>query len=119
MKEDMKEVIWVGSSLKDLDEFPEDVKDMIGYALYLAQLGLKPKNAKPLTGIESGIFEIVSDFDKNTYRAVYATKISDIIYVLHIFQKKSKHGIETPKHEINLIKQRLKDAKQIHNERGK
>lgn len=110
----MKEVVWIGNSLEDLSEFPEEVKDEIGYALYEAQLGLKSNKAKPLTGIGSGIMEIVSDFDRNTYRAVYVVKIGDAIYVLHCFQKKSKHGIATPKREIDLIKQRLKDAKNIN-----
>lgn len=114
----MKEVVWVGSSLEDLCKFPEDVQDEIGYALYQAQLGFKAKNAKPLTGIESGVMEIVSDFDKNTYRAVYATKIGDVIYVLHSFQKKSTKGISTQKKDIHLIEQRLKEAKRIEKERG-
>lgn len=114
----MKEVIWVGSSLEDLCDFPEDVRDEVGYSLYQAQLGLKARNTKPLTGIESGVIEIVSDYDTNTYRAVYATKISEIIYVLHCFQKKSTKGISTPKKDINLIEQRLKDAKRIDKERG-
>lgn len=109
----MKEVVWMGSSLEDLCEFPEDVQDEIGYALYQAELGLKAKNAKPLTGIDSGIMEIVSDHDKNTFRAVYATKIGEVIYVLHGFQKKSTKGISTPKKDINLIEHRLKDAKRI------
>lgn len=114
----MKEVVWVGSTLEDLCEFPEDVQDEIGYALYQAQLGLKARNAKPLAGIGSGIMEIVSDYDKNTYRAVYATKIGEVIYVLHSFQKKSTKGISTPQKDINLIEQRLKDAKRIEKERG-
>ena len=114
----MKEVVWVGSSLEDLCEFPDDVQDEIGYALYQAQIGLKARNAKPLTGIESGIMEIVSDYDKNAYRAVYAVKIGEVIYVLHCFQKKSTKGISTPKKDINLIEQRLKDAKRIEKERG-
>ncbi|HVE44896.1 MAG TPA: type II toxin-antitoxin system RelE/ParE family toxin [Gammaproteobacteria bacterium] len=109
----MKEVIWVGSSLEDLIAFPEEVKDEIGYALYEAQLGQKSVQAKPLTGIGSGVMEVVSDFDRSTYRAVYVVKIGEVIYVLHCFQKKSKQGIATPKREIDLIKQRLKEAKQI------
>jgi len=113
-----KDVVWVGNSLEDLVEFPEEVQDEIGYALYEAQLGLKPKNAKLLTEISGGVMEIVSDFDRNTYRAVYAVKIGDVIYVLHCFQKKSKHGIATPKQELDLIKQRLKDAKHLEKERG-
>jgi phage-related protein len=114
----MKDVVWMGNSKDDISEFPEEVRDEMGFALYQAQKGLKPHNAKPLTGISGGIMEVVSDFDKNTYRAVYAVKIGDVIYVLHCFQKKSKHGIATPKHEIDLIKQRLKDAKQLEKERG-
>jgi len=100
----MREITWVGSSLEDLSEFPEDVKDEIGYAL--------------LIGI-GGVMEIISDFDKNTYRAVYAVKIGEIIYVLHCFQKKSKHGIATPKQEIELIKKRLQTARQIEVKREK
>lgn len=115
----MKELIWISSSLEDLIEFPEEVKDEIGYSLYLAQIGKKALNAKPLTGIDSGIMEIVSDSDKNTYRAVYLTKIGEVIYVLHCFQKKSKYGISTPKYEIELIKNRLKLAKQDDKNRGK
>ena len=72
-----------------------------------------------MSGIEAGVMEIVSDFDKNTFRAVYTVKIGDVIYVLHCFQKKSTQGISTPKHEIALIKQRLKDAKKLDKERDK
>ncbi len=113
----MKKLVWVGSSLEDLREFPEDAMDEIGYALHEAQEGYKPKNAKPLKGIAPGVMEIVSDVDSNTYRAVYALKLGDIIYVLHCFQKKSKRGIATPKQEIDLIKRRLRDAKQLYEER--
>lgn len=115
----MKELIWIGSSLEDLRDFPEKVMDMVGYSLHEAQAGFKPKNAKLLTGVGNGIMEIIADFDKNTYRAVYAVKISEVIYVLHCFQKKSKHGIATPKQEINLIKRRFNEAKQLEKEREK
>jgi len=109
----LKEITWVGSTLKDLREFPEEVMDEIGYALFQAQEGGKSRKAKPLTGLGHGVVEIVSDFDANTYRAVYATKIGDVIYVLHCFQKKSTKGISTPKKEIDLIKSRLKEAMQL------
>lgn len=109
----MKELIWVGSSLNDLCDFPDEVKHEIGYALYEAQLGLKSSKTKPLSGIASGVMEIILDHDKNTFRAVYSVKIGNTIYVLHCFQKKSKHGIATPKQELVLIAKRLKDAKQI------
>jgi phage-related protein len=115
----MKELIWIGSSLDDLRKFPEKVMDMIGYSLYEIQEGFKPRNAKPLKGIGSGIMEIVADFNKNTFRAVYTVKICEVIYVLHCFQKKSKHGISTPKQEIDLIKRRFNEAKHLEKEREK
>ena len=97
--ETIKKVIWMGNSLKNLKAFPEEVKDSIGYALHKVQQGFVPMNAKPLKGLKSKVREIVSDYDTNTFRAVYTTKIGDIIYVLHCFQKKSKTGIKTPKHQ--------------------
>lgn len=88
----------------------------MGHALYLVQTGQTPPNAKPLKGIESGVFEIVDDYDTNTYRTVYAVKVGESLYVLHAFQKKSKRGIKTPQKEIDLIKRRLKRAKEMEKE---
>ncbi|MBW4423392.1 MAG: type II toxin-antitoxin system RelE/ParE family toxin [Nostoc desertorum CM1-VF14] len=111
----LKLVEWVGSSLDDLKEFPEEVQQMMGYALYLAQCSEKHDSAKPLKGFKgAGVLEVVEDFDGDTYRAVYTVKFEDVIYVLHTFQKKSKHGIATPKQDIELIKARLKRAKEHH-----
>ncbi|MBT3312710.1 MAG: addiction module toxin RelE [Desulfobacula sp.] len=106
----LKPIEWMGTSIDDLKEFPEPVKDEIGFALHRAQEGEKHKNAKPLTSF-SGVFEIVSQYMSDTYRAVYAVKISNTVYVLHAFQKKSQKGKKTPKPDIKIIKQRLKDAK--------
>lgn len=101
---------WLGNSLENLKKFPAKVKDEIGYSLYLVQQGEMPHNAKPLKGFSHGVMEIKSDFDTNTYRTVYVLKVGKLIYVLHCFQKKSKSGIKTAQQDINLIKQRLKDA---------
>jgi len=85
----------------------------MGYALYQAQLGLKAVSAKPLRGFGgAGILEIVEDHQTDTYRAVYAVKFSEFIYVLHAFQKKSKKGIATPKPDIDLIRRRLSIAEE-------
>lgn len=110
--EKFKPLRWLGSSREDLKGFPDEAQDRIGYGLFEAQLGHFPHYAKSLKGL-SGVCEIVCDFDKNTYRAVYATKLGDHIYILHVFQKKSTIGIKTPKHEIDLIKDRLQTAKLI------
>src|SRR3990167_905828 len=109
---DLRLITWVGSSLDDLKKLPKIVQREIGFSLHQVQEQKKPDNAKPLQGLGSGVFEIVSDYNKNTYRAVYAVKLGNEIYVLHVFQKKSKHGIETPKQEIDLIKQRFAIAKE-------
>jgi phage-related protein len=100
-----KEIIFLGNSLKVLRGFPEDVKREIGFVLRCAQQNVKHERSKPLKGFR-GVFEIFSDYDKSTYRAIYTVKIKNIIYVLHVFQKKSKKGIQTPKEEIELIRQR-------------
>lgn len=117
MMNNMKQLEWISSSRKDLMEMPLDVKSVVGYALYLAQLGEKHDNAKPLKGFKgAGVLEIVDDFQGDTYRAVYTVKFEFAVYVLHIFQKKSKSGIATPKQDIDLIEKRLKLAEQHHRE---
>jgi phage-related protein len=111
----IKPVAWIGSARADLASFPEDVKDVIGYALYIAQSGGKHTDAKPLRGFGgAGILEIVEDHAGDTYRAVYTVRLAGRIYVLHVFQKKSKTGIKTPKQQIELIRSRLKRAEEEH-----
>ncbi len=108
-----KPVRWVGSSRDDLREFPEEVRNRVGGALWEAQLGRKALYAKPLKGFGgAGVLEIVDDFDRETYRAVYTVRFAGIVYVLHAFQKKSRRGIATPQQEITLIKARLQRARE-------
>jgi phage-related protein len=114
-----KPVIWVGSSRKDLHEFPEPVQDHMGYALYVAQQGGRHRDAKPLSGFGgAGVVEVVKDHRGDTFRAVYTVRYAGTVYILHAFQKKSKTGRETPRRDIELIKQRLREAEQIAKERG-
>jgi len=109
----LKPVLWIGSAKAELSSFPEEVKDAVGFALYVAQQGRKHADAKPLRGFGgAGVLEIVEDHAGGTYRAVYTVRLAGRVYVLHAFQKKSKHGIETPKAEIDLIKRRLKRAEE-------
>lgn len=108
-----KTVFWIASSHDDWLDFPDDVQDVMGYALHLAQCGEKAPNAKPLVGFQgASVLEISDDYNGDTYRAIYTVRFSDVIYVLHAFQKKSKKGIATPKSEIDLIEQRLRKAKE-------
>lgn len=114
----IKPVIWVGSSRKDLMEFPEVAKAQMGYALHLAQAGGKHFDAKPLSGFGgAGVVEIVKRHDGDTFRAVYTVKIASAVYVLHAFQKKAKSGIKTPQADMELIEKRLRDAQRIAKER--
>lgn len=92
---------------------PDDVQQTFGYALYLAQHGDKHDQAKPLKGFGgAGVLEVVEDHDGDTYRAVYTVRIAGAVYVLHVFQKKAKRGIATPKSDLDLIKQRLRAAQE-------
>lgn len=109
-----KPVEWIGSARADLREMPEDVQDNFGHALHQAQLGLHHASAQRLRGEFSGLVELVDDCDGDTFRAVYTVKLAGAVYVLHVFQKKSKRGIATPKHELAIIRQRWKQAKWHH-----
>ena len=112
-----KPLHWIGSSRDDIRDMSEDVKDEFGHALDQAQAGEKHPSAKPLKGFGgAGVLEIVTDDAGGTYRAVSTVKFPAAVYVLHVFQKKSKKGIATPKEEIEKIKRRLKVARQHHEE---
>lgn len=115
MKNFVKPLYWIGDSLKNLKEMPEEVQDMVGQALYLAQTGDKHRLAKPLKGFSgAGTLEIIEDCEGSTYRAVYTIKFVNAVYVLHVFQKKSKSGIATPKQDLELIDRRFKQVKEMH-----
>ena len=110
-----KPVVWIGSSREDLKSLPATVQDVFGYALYLAQVGKKHPETKPLHGFGgASVLEVVEDYRGDTYRAVYTVKFAEAVYVLHVFQKKSKHGVATPKSDLDLIKTRLKRAQEFH-----
>jgi phage-related protein len=111
MKGPLKELYWVGPARKELGSLPDEVVDVFGYALHLAQGGMKHYQAKPLKGM-GGVLEVVEDFKGDTYRAVYTARLGNVVYVLHCFQKKSKRGIKTPRPDMEIIRSRLKEAKE-------
>jgi phage-related protein len=114
----LKELVWVASSLKDLRGFPEDVRQVMGFALFQAQIGGKHVAAKPMKGFGgAGVLEIVEDHHGDTYRAVYTVRFVDTVYVLHAFQKKATRGIKTSKHDAELIKSRLAIARHLQEQR--
>lgn len=109
----LRAVVWMGNAKKNLREFPEGARKLIGDELQLLQFGGMPKDAKPFKGVGSGVLEIAVRYDKDAYRTVVALQLGKKLYVLHAFQKKSKRGIETPKRDVDLINQRYKEAKEL------
>lgn len=106
-----KPLEWIGSSKRDLVALPDEVVDVFGYALYLAQIGRKHAQAKPLQGFGgAAVLEVVEDRRGNAYRAVYTVRFEERVFVLHVFQKKSRSGSATPKPDLDLIRERLKVA---------
>jgi phage-related protein len=111
----LKTIVWVGSTRKELKEFPRPVQRAVGQALYLAQIGDVPPDAKILKGFGgAGMIELVEDHRGDTYRAVYTVRFATRIYVLHVFQKKSKRGVATPRRDLELIRARLKWAERLY-----
>jgi phage-related protein len=109
-----KPLIWMGSSKKDLRGLPADVVDVFGYALYLAQIGKRHDSTKVLKGFgDASVLEIIESLAGNAYRAVYTVRFATAVIVLHVFQKKSKTGIATPKPDMDLIEARLKQATEL------
>lgn len=104
-----RELRWIGSSRGDMRDLPELVRRGFGLSLYAVQCGEMPYNCKPLKSF-SGVWELTENDEGGTYRTVYAVKLANAIYVLHVFQKKSKSGIATPKPDMDLVWARLKLA---------
>ena len=112
-QEPLKPLFWIGNSRRDIREFPEEVKDVMGFALYQAQKGVKHVAAKPLRGFGgAGVLEIVEDYRGNTFRVVYTVKFAGVVYSLDAFPKKSKKGAKTPPREIDRVRIRLKAAEE-------
>ncbi|MCE9524075.1 MAG: type II toxin-antitoxin system RelE/ParE family toxin [Alphaproteobacteria bacterium] len=114
-KPPLKPLFWIGASRKDYAAFPDAIQDDVGYVLYWAQLGRKHDDAKPLKGFgDAGVLEVVASHDGGAFRTVYSVRFAKAVYVLHAFQKKSKAGVATPPQEIELVRKRLKAAKEHH-----
>ena len=109
-----KPLRFLPAAKREYDTLPGEVQDVMGHDLWEVQRGNTPASAKPLKGLGGGVLEVVDDFDGDTFRAVYTVRLAGAIYVVAAFQKKSKHGIATPKHLIDTIKDRLKQAEDHH-----
>src|ERR1700680_1165063 len=106
-------ISWIKAALKEFETFPEGAQSICLAALTIAAEGGKADVAKPMHGLGSGVFEIALPFRGDAFRVVYVVHLADDIWVVHAFQKKSTQGIKTPKHEVDLIKDRLKRLKEM------
>jgi phage-related protein len=109
---------FIASSKRDLKALPMPVREVLTYAIFLAEHGRTHPKAKPLKGFDgAGVLEVVEDNRGGTYRAVYTLKFDGVVYVLDVFQKKSKKGKATPKMDMDRIRTRLAAARE-HYERN-
>lgn len=105
-------ISWVKAALKDFLAFPKDAQDRASAALTFVAEGATPDIAKPLAGLGSGVWELAIKSRGDAFRVVYVLQLGEDIWVVHAFQKKSKKGIATPKHEIDLVRERIKRLKE-------
>jgi phage-related protein len=111
-----RQLIYLGSSKKDAETLPQDVKDLFTDALRMALAGETHQDAKPFRYHGSGVYEVVADYRSDTFREVYTVRYPEVVFVIHIFQKKSKRGSETPKQDKETIEKRLKWAEEVYEE---
>ena len=107
-----RRVVWLGDTRRNLQDFPQPARRDMGAALFAAQCGETAEHVKPFKGVGSGVMEIAERYATDAYRLVYTVQLGKSIYVLHVFQKKSKAGIATPKKDVDLIVKRYKEARE-------
>jgi phage-related protein len=109
----MRRISWIRAALKEFTAFPQAVQEQTKFALEIAAAGQVAGIAKPMKGLDAGVYEIAVPYRRDAFRAVYAVKLGDDLWVVHVFQKKSTQGIKTPKKEIDLIRERLRRLKEL------
>ena len=106
-------ISWLKAALRDFQDFPQDAQRETMSALTIAAEGGKADCAKPFAGMGGGVFEITLRHRGDAYRVIYAVQLGADLWVIHAFQKKSKTGIRTPQHEVDVIRERLKRLKEF------
>ncbi len=113
MTRQTRPISWTKAAHKDFDGFPKEAQTICLAALTIAAEGGKADIVKPLQGLGAGVFEIALPHRGNAFRVVYAVQLGLDLWVIHAFQKKATQGIKTPKHEIELVKDRLKKLREM------
>lgn len=110
------EVVWLGNSLEVLRDFPQQVQQDLGYALYQVQLGQMPPDSKPMKTVGPGVYELRDQDERAWYRVFYVKKILNVVYVLHCFEKRTA---QTERKDLELAKERLKRLREKQREKSK
>src|SRR5437763_17006773 len=105
MAELLKPISWLGSSLRDIRDFPEAARREAGHELELVQAGSEPSDQKPMPSVGAGVFEIRVRTAQHQHRVMYVAKFQEAIYVLHAFEKKSQ---KTAQKELQIAQQRFR-----------
>jgi phage-related protein len=113
MTRQTRPISWIKAARKDFEKFPPGARSICLTALTIAAEGGKADIAKPFKGLDSGVFEIALPFRRDAFRVIYAVQVAEEIWVLHAFQKKATQGIKTPRHETELIRNRMRKLKEM------
>ncbi len=108
----LRDISWVKAALKDFRAFPLPAQQKGARGLTQIAEGDTPEIAKPMTGLGAGVWELAIKERGDAFRVIYALQLDDDVWVVHAFQKKSTSGIATPKHEIDVVKERIKRLKE-------
>jgi len=104
------EIHFEGDSLEALSSFPDEVKRALGFSLRQLQIGREPTSqTRSMKSIGSGVYELKEADERTWYRAIYLSKIGNVVYVLHCFEKDSR---KTDRRDIEIASQRLKLVRQ-------
>jgi phage-related protein len=113
MTRQTRQISWIKAARKDFERFPTTVQTICLTALTIAAEGGKADIAKPFKGHGSGVFEIAVRWQGNAFRIIYGVSLGEELWVVHVFQKKSTQGIRTPLYEVELVKSRIHQLKEM------
>jgi phage-related protein len=116
------ELHFEGDSLDVLSRFPDEIKRQLGFSLRQLQIGRQPTSAtRGMPSIGSGVFELKEADGRAWYRTIYLSKVGNVIYVLHCFEKDSRktdrRDIQVARNRLKMIRQRLQEQK-VHEKRS-
>jgi phage-related protein len=122
--ERLAEIHWEGDSREVLADFPEEIRADLGFALFELQQGMKPSSpTRRMESIGAGVYELKEGDESTWYRVIYLSKIENVIYVLHCFEKQSrktdKRDLSVAAERLSRVRERIEEQKKNAKRRGK